>query len=119
MQEKFLRQEGGPRWMRSIGWSRQLVAHALLLVLSLLAVMSLTSMPAGALTYYSQPPYPAGRLLYAQPTLRWKVWPSAGYRVESEAMSLNGRPVRARYAVADRAVVYTPDAPLHAGRYAV
>ena len=27
-----------------------------------------------ATTFYSSPPFPTGRLLYAQPTLRWKVW---------------------------------------------
>lgn len=74
---------------------------------------------AGALTYYSLPPFPTGRLRFAQPTLRWKVWTDDDYRVEAVRMTLNGRPVQAHYSAADRAAVYSPEAPLRAGEYDV
>jgi uncharacterized protein YkwD len=65
------------------------------------------------------PPFPTGKLLYAQPTVRWKVWTSGGDRGGSVRMTLNGRRVHARYAAADRAALYTPEEPLPAGQYDV
>jgi len=114
MTEKLTVQGGSPRRMRSIGRGCPLFVHALLLVLLLFPVSE-----CRALTYYSLPPFPTGRLLYAQPTVRWTVWPVDGYRVTSVRMTLNGKRVPARYAAADRAAVYVPTEPLSPGEYSV
>ena len=111
-------QGGGPRRKRSIGRGRPFFVHALTIML-LLGCVGGFALPAGALTYYSSPPFPTGRLLYSHPTLRWKVWPAEPYRVQSVYMTVNGRPVFARYVEAVRSVLYTPDASLRTGEYSV
>jgi hypothetical protein len=105
--------------MRSAGSSRLFPARLLPLCAALLFLALCLARPADALTYYSLPPFPTGRLLYAQPAIRWKVWTSDDDPVDGVRMTLNGRSVRARYIAADRAAVYAPPEPLPAGEYTV
>lgn len=109
-------QEGGCR-RRSIGGSS---AHLIPVLCALAAcMMGCLVRPCLAVTYYSSPPFPTGRLLYAQPTLRWRVWSSDRNSVQSVRMTLNGKPVAARYGTTDRSAVYTPERPLRPGEYTV
>lgn len=83
------------------------------------ALLAWVAAPCGAMTYHSRPPYPTGNLVFAQPQIRWMVWPDAPSRVAGVRMTLNGKPVPAKYLPGELSAVYVPDAPLPAGEYAV
>jgi uncharacterized protein YkwD len=76
--------------------------------------------PAAArIEYSTAEPAPTGELRVACPTIAWKISPNGSTRVTGVSLTLNRKPVTARFDAARSRVTYTPDAPLSVGSYDV
>ena len=62
---------------------------------------------------------PKTTMLLARPTLRWEIWAGKGGAVTSQTMTINGRQVKSRYDLKQRAVIFTPAEPFPPGEYKV